>query len=175
MWILNFIIWINLIIHVQWYKKPLKCFVSNEKMNQNFYIHCYILAIGRHSNSLWVFIWTKDFGWEGFLSGAKLNILKHLYLNDCAEYDNKIPYIMLYMIIFWPVKYLRLGSSLKESACLYNVTGVVYCVMINLYRSTISGVLLLEGLIAYPVDKPTITICISTKSLKRWSIFLTYL
>ena len=34
---------------------------------------------------------------------------------------------------------------------------------------------LLKGLIAYPLDKDIITVCILTKCLKRWRIYLFYL
>ena len=50
--------------------------------------------------------------WGTFRGRGDYRILKHLYLNDYAGFDSKIYYIMFYMIIFWPVKYLRYGPPL---------------------------------------------------------------
>ena len=43
---------------------------------------------------------------EGLFRGG-LRSLKRLHLNDNVEFDSAISYIMFYMIIFWPVKYIQ--------------------------------------------------------------------
>ena len=78
--------------------------LKKRNMNQNDYVHCCV--IGCHGNSLFHLVRNKKVSYEGLMGGG-YSILKHLYLNDYAEFDSKISYIMFYIIIIWPVKYLR--------------------------------------------------------------------
>ena len=62
-------------------------------VNQNVYVHC--CFIGCHSDSLLHSGLNTKVSCEGLLVGVGIQmILKHLYLNDYAEFDSKISYIM---------------------------------------------------------------------------------
>ena len=77
--------------------KLIKGVLRRKNIDPYYYVHCCV--IGFHGSSL------LHFRCEGFFSGG--GILKQRYLNDHAEFDCTIPYITLFMIIFWPVQYLR--------------------------------------------------------------------
>ena len=80
---------------------------TKKNMNQIFYVHGSI--IGWHSNLLCnnVSIYlTKKLVQRNF-KGEDKKFLKHLYLNDYAEFDSNFHILCFNKIIFWPVKYLR--------------------------------------------------------------------
>ena len=56
-------------------------------MNPNDYVHCCV--IGCHGNSFLHCGLNKKVSCDGLL-GGRGSILKHLYLNDYAEFDSKI-------------------------------------------------------------------------------------
>ena len=62
-----------------------------KNVNPNVYVHCCV--IGCHGNSLLHFGLNTKVSCEGLLGGGVI-ILKHLYLNDYAEFDSQISYIM---------------------------------------------------------------------------------
>ena len=75
-------------------------------MNSNDYVHFCI--IGCQGNSLLHFGFNKKSAVRDFSGEGGGSILQHLYLNVYTEFNSKISYIiMFYMIMIWPVKYLR--------------------------------------------------------------------
>ena len=67
--------------------------LRRKNVNRNDYVHCSF--IGCHGNSLLHFGLNTKVSCEGLLGGGGSIILKHLYLDDYAEFDSKISYIMV--------------------------------------------------------------------------------
>ena len=65
--------------------------LRRKNVNPNDYVHCCV--IGCHGNSLLYFGLNTNISCEGLLGGIQI-ILKHLYLNDYADFESKISYIM---------------------------------------------------------------------------------
>ena len=76
--------------------KSSKSGCNKENVNPNDYIHCCVIDC--HGNSFLHFGLNTKVSCEGLLSGGGI-ILKPLHLNDYAELDSKISYVMFYMII----------------------------------------------------------------------------
>ena len=79
--------------------------LRRKNVNPNDNVHCCVIDC--HGYSLLHFSFKTIVSCDRLLGGGIYIILKHLYLNDYAEFDSKISYIILNMVIIWPVKYLQ--------------------------------------------------------------------
>ena len=96
-----------------------------KNMNPTDYVHCCV--IGCHGNSFGLN--KKKVSCEGLLWGGGVKILKHLYLNDYAEFNSKISHIMFFTLLslaceISTIRTLALKYSSHITEMLLNLT---YC------------------------------------------------